>query len=89
MLESPADETYGFELSQAAGLAAGSVYPILKRLENEGWVTSRRETLKARHGQPGRPRHYYRLTAEGRRQARHALRGEEAALKMLTPGWAT
>jgi PadR family transcriptional regulator PadR len=88
MLDHPADETYGFELSQAAGLAAGSVYPILQRLQEAGWVTSRREDISKRDGQPGRPREFYRLTGHGRREARKALASERDGIRALIPGCA-
>ncbi|WTF89209.1 PadR family transcriptional regulator [Micromonospora globbae] len=46
-------------------LPSGTLYPVLARMEAEGWLTSERETEKA-HGQ-GRPRRrYYTLTELGR-----------------------
>ena len=39
----------------------GTVYPILKRLDNEGWVQSKWEYESAGH-----PRKYYTLTRAGR-----------------------
>ena len=41
----------------------GSLYPALRRLERDGWITSKWE-LDAR----GREMRFYRLTAAGRRQ---------------------
>jgi PadR family transcriptional regulator PadR len=86
MLEAPADETYGFGLVKATGLPSGSVYPILRRLEDRGWVTTREEVIDP---QARRPRHrvYYRLTAEGRRVAQEATRDQTVALRSLSPGW--
>lgn len=61
-------EHYGLELARATGLASGTIYPILARLEHAGWLTSDWEkidpTVEGR-----RPRRYYRLTAEGARAA--------------------
>jgi len=42
----------------------GTLYPLLSRLKQEGWVTSEWVVAKAGH-----PRKYYRLTASGRRRA--------------------
>jgi PadR family transcriptional regulator PadR len=86
MMDAPADETYGFELVKATGLPSGSVYPILRRLEDRGWVTSREEVIDPHVRRP-RYRIYYRLTAEGRRVARDATQDHAAALRGLSPGW--
>jgi PadR family transcriptional regulator PadR len=86
MMDAPADETYGFQLVKATGLPSGSLYPILRRLEDRGWVTSREEVIDP---DARRPRHrvYYRLTAEGRRVAHEATREHAAALRSFSPGW--
>lgn len=86
MLEAPSDETYGFELVKATGLPSGSVYPILRRLEDRGWVIAREEVINSEARRP-RYRVYYRLTAEGRRVARAATREHAAAVRSLSPGW--
>ena len=86
MLDAPADETYGFELVKATGLPSGSVYPILRRLEDRGYVTAREEVIDAEARRP-RQRVYYRLTAEGRRVAHNATREHTSALRSLNPGW--
>lgn len=36
---------YGFELMQLTGLASGTLYPILARLEAAGWLTSHLEDI--------------------------------------------
>ncbi len=64
LLADPAVERYGFELARATGLASGTLYPILMRLEERGLLTARWEFSE------GRPRHVYRLTAEGLVSAR-------------------
>ncbi|MEV5614443.1 PadR family transcriptional regulator [Streptomyces bacillaris] len=68
----PADEHYGLEVSEAAGLAPGSIYPILIRLEQYGWLESRWEDIDT-HAE-GRPaRRYYRLSEKGAQQVPLAL----------------
>jgi PadR family transcriptional regulator PadR len=86
MMDAPADETYGFELVKATGLPSGSVYPILRRLEDRGWLIAREEAINP-HARRPRHRVYYRLTAEGLRVAREATRDHTAALRSLSPGW--
>jgi DNA-binding PadR family transcriptional regulator len=56
---------YGFEIIDATGLRAGTVYPILRRLEEEGLVRSswERATRARAEGRP--PRRNYRVTATG------------------------
>jgi DNA-binding PadR family transcriptional regulator len=60
LLVDPAVERYGFELAKATGLASGTLYPILMRLEERGLLTARWQLTDSR-----RPRHVYRLTGEG------------------------
>src|ERR1700723_4503676 len=86
LLREPAREIYGLELSEETGLQPGTAYPILLRLEHEGWVTSRWEDIDPRAEK--RPaRRYYRLTAGGAAQASAALavapRPKGAALRRL------
>jgi PadR family transcriptional regulator, regulatory protein PadR len=86
LLREPGRELYGLELSEETGLLPGTAYPILLRLENEGWVTSRWEDVDPREEK--RPaRRYYRLTAGGVAQASAAVtsarRPRSAALRGL------
>jgi DNA-binding PadR family transcriptional regulator len=89
LLRDPARELYGLELSEETGLQPGTAYPILLRLEDEGWVTSRWEEIDPRAAK--RPaRRYYRVTAEGAVEASAALAGARrpkgAALRGLAEG---
>jgi len=66
---------HGYALSQQTGLASGTLYPILMRLENLRWLETRWE--EANHaGRP--PRHLYRLTTDGRAWAREELQDARA-----------
>ncbi|MEU9201924.1 helix-turn-helix transcriptional regulator [Streptomyces sp. NPDC048332] len=72
LIAKPADEHYGLEISDAAGLAPGSIYPILIRLEQCGWLESRWEDIDTH--EEGRPkRRYYRLSQKGAQSATAAL----------------
>jgi PadR family transcriptional regulator, regulatory protein PadR len=72
LLEEPTKERYGLEVCELAGLPSGTIHPILARLENAGWLTSRWEDVDPR--EQGRPRRrYYQLTPDGTALARNAL----------------
>src|SRR3954467_15819426 len=72
LLEDPGGERYGYEVGESAGLASGTVHPILARLEGLGWVESRWEQIDA-SGRCRPPRRYYRMTAAAAAAARTAL----------------
>jgi DNA-binding PadR family transcriptional regulator len=57
---------HGYELSQQTGLKSGTLYPLLIRLSDLGWLEAR-WTEPSREGRP--PRHEYRLTREGAAEA--------------------
>ena len=62
LTDQPQQWRYGYELSQQVGIKSGSLYPILMRLSDRGWLEARWEA----DAPPGRPpRHLYRLTASG------------------------
>ena len=87
--EDPTAWRHGYQLCQQLGLKAGSMYPILMRLADQGWLERTWESDVP----PGRPRrHLYRLTpagveaAAGLEQAA-AARGRKAqALRLRTEG---
>lgn len=54
-LEDPDQSRYGFELMKLTGLASGSLYPMLARLDGAGWLTRGREDIDPRAaGRPAR-----------------------------------
>ena len=57
---------WGFEIIDATGLGAGTVYPILRRLEQSGLVSSRWEKEATAHADLRPPRRYYQVTGAGR-----------------------
>jgi DNA-binding PadR family transcriptional regulator len=71
----PSQWHYGYALSRETELMSGTLYPILMRLEERGWLETQWETLEAlAEGRGGRPpRHMYRLTAGGHAWAMEAL----------------
>lgn len=67
-LERPAEELAGTDVQKRSGLASGTLYPILLRLESAGWFSSRWENIDpARAGRPRR--RLYRFTSSGLSQA--------------------
>ena len=64
ILERPRDGLSGAEVSRGTGLASGTLYPILIRLEKAGWLVS--EWEEGDPAQLGRPRkRFYKITAPG------------------------
>jgi DNA-binding PadR family transcriptional regulator len=61
-------EMYGLEMVKASGglLKRGSIYVILGRLEDKGFVESRKEELDS-SVPPTAPRRLYKATGTGRR----------------------
>lgn len=84
LLDDPTTSRYGFDIARDAGLATGSLYPILARLEQAGWVTSSWEEQGSDN--EGRPRRrYYSLTGEGEIAARQAL--NESLRRTMPRAW--
>ncbi|AZM50737.1 PadR family transcriptional regulator [Streptomyces sp. WAC 06738] len=74
------DPPWGLRICRDADLGSGTVYPILARLQERGWVTARDES--APH--PGRPpRLFYELTNTGRANARAALEARKARQRRI------
>jgi PadR family transcriptional regulator, regulatory protein PadR len=85
LLSNPRDELSGAEIARLTKLASGTLYPILLRLEQAGWLASKWEA-----GDPhqlGRPRRrFYRITPLGAKHAKEAF-GELGAI-FGGPVWA-
>lgn len=64
------EPVWGLLVVKESGRPAGSVYPILERLERLGWATSEWESESERSGPR---RRLYRLTSEGAIAAREAV----------------
>jgi DNA-binding PadR family transcriptional regulator len=70
LLERPRAWQHGYELSKATDLKSGTLYPILIRLSDLGYLDSRWKESELQ-GRP--PRHVYRLTANGLAFAREQI----------------
>ncbi len=56
---------HGFDILDVTGLPSGTVYPILRRLEQDGLATSRWESARVAQQEQRPPRRYYLLTSNG------------------------
>jgi PadR family transcriptional regulator PadR len=71
LVAAPEAWMYGYQLCEAAGLKSGTLYPLLIRLADHGYLEARWEDSIA-----GRPRrHLYRLTSAGLALARARIAG--------------
>ena len=59
------DGLHGYAIIKETGLASGTLYPILMRLSERGWL-ERDWVIDAL--EPGPPRRFYKLTPSGRSQ---------------------
>ena len=84
LIEKPLAWRHGYELSKAVKLQSGTLYPLLIRLSDQGFLESK-WVEPVQQGRP--PRHVYRLTATGKALARsfHAVGAEH---KTSTGKWA-
>ena len=66
-------DSYGYEISQTVKLVAAikesTLYPILRKLEMGGYLTTYSEEFQ------GRKRKYYSITEEGRSQLEYLRKG--------------
>ena len=86
LMEQPRSWQHGYEISKATNLKSGTLYPILMRLSDLGFLDSRWKDSELA-GRP--PRHVYRLTASGLALAREqmqVLAGSKSGLRPLKAG---
>ena len=62
LLDAGGQWSHGYELAQVANVKSGTLYPLLIRLEKQGYLEAEWQQ-PAEGGRP--PRHAYRLTAAG------------------------
>lgn len=65
---------YGFDIMDITGLPSGTVYPALRRLEEEGFVEARWEKEQAAHAENRPARRYYTINAFGEQHLAEARR---------------
>lgn len=68
---------WAYDLCKRSGIKPGSIYPMMSKFLNEGWLIDGWEP--AASGTPGRPpRRYYTLTDEGVRALTDAVTARPA-----------
>jgi DNA-binding PadR family transcriptional regulator len=73
-LENPTQQLSGADVHQRCGIASGTLYPILLRLESAGWFVSQWESIDP--SRAGRPRRrLYRMTNTGLKRASDVFAG--------------
>lgn len=84
LLERPREGRSGAQISKAAKIGSGTLYPILARLESAGWIKGEWEDIDP--SEAGRPRRrFYKLTGIGQTKARNAL--SELQIATGEPAW--
>ena len=65
LLDKAGSEIYGWELIEKSDgtLKKGTIYVVLNRMEEKGYISSRKE--QRRKGERGLPRRMYKLTGTG------------------------
>jgi DNA-binding PadR family transcriptional regulator len=66
LIRQPRDWRHGYDISVATRIKSGTLYPILMRLSERGFLEHKWQESES--GRP--PRHVYRLTAAGAAYAR-------------------
>jgi PadR family transcriptional regulator PadR len=64
---------HGFDIMDATGLPSGTVYPILRRLDREGYLKSAWESQAAAQREQRPPRRYYEITGAGQEMLAEAV----------------
>ena len=75
---------YGYTVMEITGLPSGTVYPALRRLEQDGLIRSQWERQAIADAELRPPRKYYKLTASGN-EALEASRKRYPLLAKLDP----
>jgi DNA-binding PadR family transcriptional regulator len=84
------DQLHGWAIVKATKRSGPTVYGVLDRLEEMGWIVGRWEQ---QHPEPGKPRRrLYSLTPQGETASRELLRDRRpdalrATRDRLMPGW--
>src|SRR5215831_12441206 len=77
---------HGFDIMDASGLKSGTVYPILRRLEDAGMLRARWESVTDARDAQRPPRRYYQITGAGSQALREAHDRYPGLARSLAPG---
>jgi len=76
-------KVYGFDIMECTGLPSGTVYPMLRRFEHAGLVSSGWETPEEAFADRRPQRRFYDLTDEGRRALARVTERYRRQLQLL------
>jgi len=76
---------YGFDIMDISGLPGGTVYPALRRLEDQGYVDWKWEKASIAQSENRPTRKYYELTKDGRKALAEALKRYRLLARPLSP----
>lgn len=75
---------HGFDIMDATGLPSGTVYPILRRLDREGLLSSEWEKHAVAQREQRPPRRYYDITPMGAEMLAQAVERYRALEQAVT-----
>ena len=78
-----AGNVYGFSVMEMTGLASGTVYPALRRLERDGLIKSNWESQAIADDELRPPRKYYKLTRSGKATLEASLKRYPLLAKLI------
>jgi PadR family transcriptional regulator, regulatory protein PadR len=77
---------HGFDIMDASGLKSGTVYPILRRLEDAGMLRAKWEAISDARDAQRPPRRYYQITGAGMKALTDATDRFPGLTRTLAPG---
>ncbi|MDY7102134.1 MAG: helix-turn-helix transcriptional regulator [Actinomycetota bacterium] len=72
ILDTDGDRVWGYDLQKRAAVRSGALYPVLRRLHEQGWLEDGWED-PAEIAEARPPRRYYTVTPDGHARIRELL----------------
>ncbi len=85
LMERPGDRHWGYDLSKRAEVRSGVLYPILRRMLEEGWLADGWEDTTEQRAAGRPPRRYYEITEQGARELGAVLSVAAAEARFTSP----
>ena len=77
---------YGFSIMQMTGLPSGTIYPAMRRMEEDQLIRSRWERQEIADREQRPPRKYYQLTSAGKTALETSLKRYPLVQRMVPTG---
>ena len=84
LMERPKSRHWGYDLSKRAGVRSGVLYPVLRRMLEEGWLVDGWEEPAAERAKRP-PRRYYEITDRGASELGALLASARADARFTSP----